>query len=969
MKPTLLERLARGRHRLSGRVVPVVALLAIAGLLVWTRALSHLDDRIYDAFLGTRPHAVSEDIALVAIDARSLEALGRWPWPRQVHASLIRRLSEAGAAAVGLDVAFPEAGSPEDDADLANALAASGRVVLPVLPDRSGAGTVRELPPIAPLAQAAASLGHADIELDDDTVSRGVYLWAGVDVPRWPAFPAAVLALASPRASREWPGDRRSGASMVPGRWVRDFGVRVTFAGPPGRYRHWSYVDVLRDDAVARQLAGKIVLVGAAASGLGVQLATPVSHRSQAMSALEFDANVLDSLRQGTTLVTAPGAVEVALCLFAVFVPVLLYPRGGPSRNALWLVGLIAAVLGACYVALAVAHVWLPPGLALVLLLLGYPVWLWRRLEQTAVGLAVAREHTRAALSSVTDAVISIDGQQRVTHLNPAAELLLGVAGNEAVGRDLADVVTGVTEGDRAQLLGALADCRRSLATLRLPDTLDIKGRRDRSTVHVAVSPLVADGAPPGAMVLALSDAREDAAQTERAAYLATYDPLTALPNAYLLADRLERSIAEARRESRRLAVLCVGIESDRAAVEALGPPLGDVVAEEVARRLHQTRRASDTVARLRPDTFVLVLPGGPQADRMSVAVVDLLTRLAPPVRVGNREVELRARIGVAMYPEDGSGADELLANAEVAMHRVREAQPSRFCFYGADLDARARRLADARARLALAFQGNEFELLYQPQVDLGTGALAGVETLLRWRHPERGSLSPGQFLPDVADSDLPVRLDDWVLRSACAQARAWRESGLDRLTVGVNVTAQRFARDEFAPALRKTVVDSGIDPTAIVVELPEAALLAADRGHAYRAVSMLRDAGLHVAINDFGASHGSLALLRRLPFDQVKLCESVVRACLSDVRESAVMRAAVSAARSIGMAVTAVGLETRLQLELLRQIECDRAQGYHFGAPMTADVLFRRAIGARAKWLASELVALRPNGAQPGNA
>lgn len=967
MIPSPSTWLSRSGRVLADRGVLLAGLAVIGLLLGWTRALSHVDDRIYDAFLGTRPHVASDDIAIVAVDARSLEALGRWPWPRTVHANLVRRLSAVGATAVGLDVAFSEPGLPEEDAALVQAVAESRRVVLPVLPDRSDiGGAVRETPPLPALAEAAASLGHADLELDEDTVSRRVYLRAGVDVPRWPAFAAAVLGVASPGALAVWPGERRPGVATTPGRWVRDFGVLVSFAGAPGRYRQWSYVDVLRDDAVARQLAGKIVLVGATASGLGPRVVTPVSHRSLAMTSVEFDANALDSLRQGKTVVPAHRSLEIALCLLAIVVPVLLYPRGNATRNVLWLVGLVLAALLLSYAALAAADLWLPPGLPLVLLLLGYPIWLWRRLEWTAHGLAVAREHSRAALQSVTDAVISVDERQRITHLNPAAELMLGIGAEEAVGRELATVLVGATETDRAQLLGVMADCRRTLSTQHLTETIDIKGRKQHGTVHLAVSPLVGDGAPTGAMVLALSDAREDVALTERAAYLATYDPMTALPNAYLLADRLECALADARREGRTLAVLWIGVVADRTQIEAIGPPLGDIVSEEIARRLHGTRRRSDTVARITPDVFVVLLRGGHHADRVAVVATDLMHRLGEPVRIGNREVTLSARIGAAMFPDDGREADVLLANAEVAMNRVQAGQASRFCFYSADLDMRARRFIDARTRLALALQGGEFELLYQPQVSLETGALAGVEALLRWRHPHRGVLVPPQFIPDVIDSDLPERLDDWVLRMVCAQARLWREAGLDRITIGVNVTAQRFARDEFAPALRRTVVDSGIDPSAIVVELPEEVLLSGERGHAYRVVSMLRDTGMHVAINDFGAGQASLSSLKRLPIDHIKLSEPVIRSCMSDLRESTLMRAAVSAARGVGMAVTAVGLETRMQLELLRQFDCSRAQGFHFGAPMAPDALFRRAVTGRSKWLASELVALRSSGSTP---
>lgn len=366
----------RARRTLAEGGLLAVLIAVLAGTAAWQGWLWRVDQAIYDAGLALRGRPAPADIAIVAIDEESLARIGRWPWRRAVHATLVERLTAVGVRAVGLDLIFsePEAG---DDA-LAEAIRRNGRVVLPVVPQSFGPGLLAEGLPVAPLAAQAARLGHIDVAPDADGIVRAVHLWGGVGSARHPQLALAMLQLAEPEIAR---GHPRPAAAGSAGAWHRGDRLALPFAGPPGTYRTLSYVDVLTGAVPAEDLRGRLVLVGATAAGLGDVQPTPTSASGRPMPGVEVHATALDALRSGEAIVPAPAGLVVALtmaaCLAVMAAHLLLSPRNGLLLSAV-LTG--ATLLGAVLL-LDFAGLWLPPAAILLGAALAYPLWSWRRLE------------------------------------------------------------------------------------------------------------------------------------------------------------------------------------------------------------------------------------------------------------------------------------------------------------------------------------------------------------------------------------------------------------------------------------------------------------------------------------------------------------------------------------------------------------------------------------------------------------
>ena len=380
-----------------------------------------------------------DDIIIVAIDEQSLREIGRWPWSRRTHAELIRTLGAAGAKAIALDIAFaePDAADPMADAELAAALASNGRVVLPVLNEQNRqGGQLLETLPIPALAATVAGLGHVDVELDPDNIARGVYLKAGLGSPHWPTLALALLELTDSATQRALLGQRAavSDDSPSPYVWRRDYRILIPFAGPPGHFRHVSYRDVLLGAVAPATFRNRFVLVGATATGLGDTLPTPVSGLARPMSGVEFNANVLDALRQGLTIRPLPTGWSLALTGLLVLAPLALYAVC-PPRWTLLVAGLaLLLTLASSFALLNGAHRWFPPAAALLIQGLSYLLWTWQRLLRLVRSLFEQEERAQVTLDSIGDAVVTTDAKGIVRYLNPVAESLLGGAAPRRAG-------------------------------------------------------------------------------------------------------------------------------------------------------------------------------------------------------------------------------------------------------------------------------------------------------------------------------------------------------------------------------------------------------------------------------------------------------------------------------------------------------------------------------------------------------
>jgi diguanylate cyclase (GGDEF)-like protein/PAS domain S-box-containing protein len=434
-----------------------------------------------------------------------------------------------------------------------------------------------------------------------------------------------------------------------------------------------------------------------------------------------------------------------------------------------------------------------------------------------------------------------------------------------------------------------------------------------------------------------VSDITERKLSEQRMTQLAQFDTLTGLPNRILLHDRLAQSLTQARRHDRKVGMLFVDLDRFKLVNDTLGHYAGDLMIAEVGRRLTRCVRAGDTVGRISGDEFAVVLADLAHADDAAVVAQKLLVALAEPYHLAGSEAFATASIGIAVYPGDGDDAEDLLRNADMAMYRVKESTRNAYCFFTAEMNLRSAEKMQLNNDLRHAIERNEFVLHYQPKVELGNGALTGFEALLRWNHPTRGLVPPGQFVPALEESGLIVPVGEWVLREACAQIGRWQRAGLSPVPVAVNLSAKQFRRRDLDEVVSKALAEAGVAPALLELEITESCLME-DPDQAVRLLHDLRDAGVRISVDDFGTGYSSLSYLTRLPLSALKIDRSFVRDAATNPEAASIVRAVIDMAHNLRFTVVAEGVETPQQVAFLRQHACDQAQGYHFGRPASAE-------------------------------
>jgi len=420
----------------------------------------------------------------------------------------------------------------------------------------------------------------------------------------------------------------------------------------------------------------------------------------------------------------------------------------------------------------------------------------------------------------------------------------------------------------------------------------------------------------------------------EQLEFQATHDALTGLPNRNLLDDRLQQAVLVAKREQRAVAVLFLDLDQFRFVNDSLGHGVGDRLLAEVAQRLRGAVRQGDTVAHQGGDEFVIVLADVAIEDDAAEVVQKLLACLHPPFQVDEHEIFVTASIGVSLYPGDGEDIHTLLRNADMAMYRAKDEGRNNFQFFAADMNARVFERLSLEGNLRHALEREEFLLYYQPQVDLVSGQMIGVEALLRWRHPELGLVPPVKFIPLAEETGLIVAIGAWVLKKACAQNKAWQDAGLPHLTMAVNLSALQFRRQDLVAGVRQVLAETGLAPRHLELELTESMIMR-DPEQVIGVLRQLADMGVQLSVDDFGTGYSSLSYLKRFPIDKVKIDQSFVRDITTDPDDAAIAKTIVSIAHDMRLKVIAEGAETEGQVSMLRGYGCDEMQGYLFSRPL----------------------------------
>jgi diguanylate cyclase (GGDEF)-like protein len=418
--------------------------------------------------------------------------------------------------------------------------------------------------------------------------------------------------------------------------------------------------------------------------------------------------------------------------------------------------------------------------------------------------------------------------------------------------------------------------------------------------------------------------------------HLATHDALTGLPNRALLDDRLQQAIAHADRDMRSFALLVCDLDRFKLINDSLGHRAGDELLQEVASRLNAVVRAADTVARIGGDEFVLIgtsIGDAEDAAGLAARVIDVLQA---PVRIAAIDIHASPSIGIAMYPDDGTTIQALLAHADAAMYSAKEHGRGNFRRYAPGMHAGTEDRVQLESDLHNAVTLNQFELYYQPKVDTRTGTVRSAEALIRWAHPTRGIVSPADFIPLAEECGLIGPIGAWVIREACRQARAWQDDGVPALRVSVNLSASQFRDSGLLESIRRALDDARLPARYLEVELTESAVMS-DPEQSIAILEHLSAMGVLVSVDDFGTGYSSMSYLRRFPIDKLKIDRVFIDEIVSRPEDASIVRAIVSLAHSLHLKVVAEGVETLAQLEFLKTAGCDEYQGYHFSRPLPA--------------------------------
>jgi diguanylate cyclase (GGDEF)-like protein/PAS domain S-box-containing protein len=418
---------------------------------------------------------------------------------------------------------------------------------------------------------------------------------------------------------------------------------------------------------------------------------------------------------------------------------------------------------------------------------------------------------------------------------------------------------------------------------------------------------------------------------------LSYIDHITGLPNRGLLEVRISQALGDAQRQHQQLTLFSIHLDRLAGLNDTLGHATGDLLLQEASRRLSDWLPAGASAARLEGDRFAVVLPTADGDSQQALtAAQKMLELLCRPFSLDDREFFRAVNIGIAIYPQDGRDVESLLLHAELAGFAAKELGQKTWRFYTPELGERAANKLEMATRLRRAQYRGELSLVYQPQVDLLNGGVIGVEALLRWDNPELGCIPPDHFIPVAEEIGLIHELGDWVLRTACAQARAWQEEGLPALRMAVNVSGQQFAKPDFIDGLDAILKETGFDPNRLELEITESTLMT-DARDMIPTLTDLKVRGIHLAIDDFGTGYSSLNYLKKFPFDRIKIAQEFVRGLPADDDGAAIVEAVLAIADRLGLLVLAEGVETREQLDFLRERQCAEAQGYYFARPMPA--------------------------------
>jgi len=577
-----------------------------------------------------------------------------------------------------------------------------------------------------------------------------------------------------------------------------------------------------------------------------------------------------------------------------------------------------------------------------------------QRVTERTKDLERSAQFTKTVLDSMRDPISIIDAaSHRIVGVNSTFLNEYGLRAEDVIGKTCHEVTHHRTEPcepphDLCPLLDSVEKGKHASA-----EHIHFDAAGEKIYEEVLTSPIFDENGKVIQVVHASRNITERKKAEERIRVLAYYDDLTGLPNRTFYKELLTRALTFAERHGKVMATLFVDLDAFKRINDTLGHDIGDLLLKAVAERLVRCVRKSDyvarsensdipsTVSRLGGDEFIILLSGVAQPQDAGKVARRILEDLSLPYTLIGHEVFVSASIGISLYPTDGQDADSLLKNADIAMYSAKDKGKNTYQFYAGSMNAAALERFTLENDLRRALERGEFLLYYQPKIEIGSGNTVGVEALLRWRHQSRGIIMPAEFIPLAEETGLIVPIGAWVLQAACTQLRAWQAGGIAPQSVAVNLSSRQFAQENLAEAVARILKQTGLEPKCLELEVTESMIMRSPE-KAAATLSRLREMGISISIDDFGTGYSSLNYLKDLPLDAVKIDRSFIKNITASRSDEAIARAIIAMAHSLRLRVVAEGVETKEQLALMRELECDEAQGYLFSRPVPADEFSR---------------------------
>ena len=539
------------------------------------------------------------------------------------------------------------------------------------------------------------------------------------------------------------------------------------------------------------------------------------------------------------------------------------------------------------------------------------------------------------AIEAARNGITIIDARQPgnpLVYANPAFKQITGYDIVEVLGRNL----SFLHGEDRDQ--PGLDTIRSAIRQQKTGHAVIRNYRKDGSLFwnELAIAPVKNTTGEVTHFVGISDDITDFKAYQEQLEYQANYDELTGLINRNLLSDRFKQAISSAQRDQKKVCIFFMDLDNFKVINDTMGHSAGDELLKVIAERLLNCARSGDTVARYGGDEFVLVFPKIDKMEDAALIAERIIAEISQPLQIKGRKLQGTVSIGISFYPHDGLNKEALLQHADTAMYHAKDKGRNTFCFYTEALNQRLQQRLTLEEDLHQALKEEQFMVYYQPKVDLRTGKIGGVEALLRWHHPEKGMIAPDQFIPLAEDTGLILPMGEWVLRTACLQAKAWQEIGLSDITMAINVSPKQLHGSSFGKTISKVLVQSGLKARYLDLEVTEGAVMQEPEKMVVT-LTRLKEIGIRISMDDFGTGYSSLSYLKRFPFDNLKIDKAFINDIPTNDGDVTLVLTIIAMAHNFKLKVIAEGVETQAQMDFLTQNNCDEIQGYFFSRPLPA--------------------------------